>query len=108
MGILGAAYATLIAYLVVVVSMVVISYKYLIVRIQISSIVKYTLLSVLVMYLISHFGANSIKELLIKIVIGSILYLFGICILERPIRQKLLFIVKRKDRRITLSENVNG
>jgi O-antigen/teichoic acid export membrane protein len=94
-GILGAAYATLISYLVAVFLIILISYKYLIVRIQIISIVKYTLLSMLVMYFISHFESKSIKELLIKIVIGSICYLFGICILEKQIRQKVLFFVKR-------------
>ncbi len=108
LGILGAAYATLIAYLVAIFSMVVISYRYLIVRIQIVSIVKYTLLSILVMYFLSHFEAKSIKELSIKIVMGSVFYLFGICISEKPIRQKVLFIVKRKNNRISLSDNING
>ncbi len=89
-GILGAAYATAISYFLVIILIFLQSHKYLKIKIQILPLLKYTAVSFSVMFIISYLEASNIKKMLVKIIIGAILYAFGILIVEKPLRYKVL------------------
>lgn len=89
-GISGAAYATLISYVVLVVLIIKKSFKYLRVNIQINGIMKFIFLSILTVFLVSQITTDTIVGMLFKSLFGVILYLLGIFCLEKDIREKVV------------------
>lgn len=88
-GILGAAYATSIAYVAVIILLFATSNKYLKIKIEIVPALKYTALSFLIMLSISGFEATNIRKMLVKISMGVILYALGIISMDKTLRNAL-------------------
>ncbi|HEC32650.1 MAG TPA: hypothetical protein ENI63_00125 [Candidatus Kaiserbacteria bacterium] len=95
-GILGAAYATLIAYILLSSLIALISYKFLKINIQLKKLLIYLFLSFFTMMAISIYPAKNILELLIKIAVGIIVYSIGAFIIDIKIRQKVLSILLKR------------
>lgn len=95
-GIMGAAYATLAAYFFLAIMIVVSSYRYLGFRVEISSILRYSVLSVIIMYILSMYSAESMDRMLVKIMIGTVLYFIAVLLTDRNLRMKSISIIKNR------------
>ena len=95
-GMLGAAYATFISYFILVVSTVIISYKYLVINVNLRGLIKYIGLSLLIMFSLSFFHSTNIREMLLKIVLVLITYSLGILIIDKNKRESVLALIKFK------------
>ncbi len=93
-GILGAAYATLIAYMFLTSLIIKSSYNYLKIKLDINKILKYAFISILTMFLLSLFMVGSIKGLMMKIIVGVLVYFLFIFLLDKEIRDKAFLMLK--------------
>lgn len=93
-GILGAAYATLISYSVLAFLIAVSSYRYLKIKIQIAPILKYIILSIIVLSLLSKYPVNTNNQILAKFFLAAILYLIFIIFFDGELRNKVISLFK--------------
>lgn len=87
LGLVGAALATLIAYLFLTLAIVINSYKYIRLNVNVNSIIRYTFLSIIVMFFVSNLSFGNTLHILIKIIFVIIAYFIGIIISEKDIRK---------------------
>ncbi len=93
-GILGAAFATLVAYLILSTVALLSSYKYIHLKLDLWQIVKYIGMSVFFVVIVSKFPIIT-NFILIKIGVVIILYCTAILMVDKNIRYKaLLYITK--------------
>jgi O-antigen/teichoic acid export membrane protein len=78
-GLMGAAYATLIAY-----------------AFYISPILKYLIISVITVLLVSNISGESIRMFMVKMTAGILIYFSGIFIIEKNIRMKFVSLVYKR------------
>ncbi len=95
-GMLGAAYATLISYCLLVVTTVIVSYRYLVVKMDVKCLIKYIGLSLLIMYSLSFFHSTNVGEMLLKIILVLIAYSLGIMMIDKKKRNNVLALIKFK------------
>jgi len=88
MGILGAAIATLVAYLMLSLLVILSSYKYIYVKLNLKQIIKYTCIAVLSIVIVSRLLVTA-NLVLVKIGIVAVLYFIGVLILDRNVRNKI-------------------
>lgn len=91
-GLLGAAFATLLSYVMLFFIIYIKASQYLYVRVKIMSIFKYSLLSFGVIGVLS--GIFTIDSIIVKMMVGVLLYFAGILILEREIRERSIQFVR--------------
>lgn len=87
LGILGAAIATTIAYLMLDILLFVQSYYYLKVPIDLASIAKYAILSMAAIYIAS--GIGSVAQVKIKIVLVVVIYAGSLLLFDKGLRAKV-------------------
>lgn len=92
-GIMGAAYATLIAYVVLIALVLIFSNKYLKINLHLRPILIFTALSVLTMLILSGLPGVGVIDFLVKFVLGTIIYSTGIIFFDKKIRRKLLGLI---------------
>jgi len=89
-GVNGAAVATLVACMLTTVMTVMFSYRYIYVRIQLSTVAVYFALSLIMYFLVSQIDTDVIWiNLVLKIVVGAVIISVGVIAREREIREKL-------------------
>ena len=95
-GILGAAYATLVAYLLLSMLIAVNSYKFLKIKLQVRRLLTYLFLSFFTMTTLSFCSIRNIWDLLLMIALGIIVYSSGILVVDARIRRKALSILPKR------------
>jgi O-antigen/teichoic acid export membrane protein len=93
-GVLGASYATLITNILLVLAIIISSYRLLSIRIQINPIFGYIFLSIIIVYIVSQITSETIPGLLLKIFITALVYMLCIIVCDKELREKALSVIK--------------
>jgi len=89
-GIMGAAYATLTTYMLLVTLIALKSHKYLKIKIASGKILKYITLSVVTMLLVSLITLTGMQGLLLKTAVGALFYMSVILISDKRLKRHAL------------------
>jgi len=96
MGIIGAALATLIAYLFYTLSVSLKSFNFLSFKIDYISIGKYTIISAIMFFVIKNVNLDiSLFSLILKVVLGILIYTVLLFLIEKDVQRFVFRVLKR-------------
>lgn len=95
LGLVGAAVATLIAYLFQVALIINISFKIVPAKIPVYSIIKYIAISLIMVFTILHINHLGSAQIFIRILAGVLVYTMGILLLETQFRTEGLLLLRK-------------